>query len=72
MMMMVPEPWTAHESMSAAKKAFSDLSLEQGHAIMASTSKPHDLAVKKAIQAFALKGLGGHRLPTRFQALSIR
>ncbi len=22
MMMMVPEPWTAHESMSAAKKAF--------------------------------------------------
>ncbi len=40
----------------------SDLSIEQGHAIIASTSKPHDLVIEAAIQVFALKGLGGYCL----------
>jgi hypothetical protein len=34
-----------------------DLSIEEGHAIIASTSKPHNMAFEKAIQVFALKGL---------------
>ena len=35
----------------------SDLSLEQGHSIIAPTSKPHELVLDQAIQMFALKGL---------------
>jgi hypothetical protein len=47
----------------------SDLSLEQGHAIIALTSKPHDMAIDTAIQVFALKGLA---MPTlRFFGLRI-
>ena len=34
---------------------------EEGHAIIASTSKPHNMAIEKEIQVFALKGLA---LPT--------
>ena len=46
----------------------SDLSLEQGHSIIALTSKPHDMTIEKAIQVFALKGLA---LPTLHLYISI-
>jgi hypothetical protein len=33
------------------------LSIKEGHAIIAKAQKPHSMAIEKAIQAFALKGL---------------
>jgi predicted HAD superfamily phosphohydrolase YqeG len=35
----------------------SDLSIEEGHAIITKAQKPHSMAIEKAIQVFALKGL---------------
>lgn len=39
--------------------------IEEGHAIIASTSKPHNMSIDIAIQVFALKGLA---LPTLLSA----